>query len=193
MTELCTLLGRIRACTLCADCLPLGPRPVVQAGRRAKLLIIGQAPGRRVHESGIPFDDASGQRLRDWLPLERDTFYDPQQVAIMPMGFCYPGTGTRGDLPPSPRCAPQWHQQLLQSLPGIGLCLLVGQYAQKYYLPDSPHATLAARVRNWQQLPPGVLALPHPSPRNNLWLRNNPWFEQQLLPQLQAQVRQMLG
>lgn len=193
MSELCALLGRIRACTLCADCLPFGPRPVVQAGRRAKLLIIGQAPGRRVHASGIPFDDASGQRLRDWLQLERETFYDPQQVAIMPMGFCYPGTGSNGDVPPRPRCAPQWHQQLRQLLPGIRLCLLVGQYAQKYYLPDSPHTTVTARVRNWQQLPPGFLALPHPSPRNNLWLRNNPWFEQQLLPQLQAQVRQMLG
>lgn len=189
MCNLDSLLGQIRACQLCAHELPCGPRPVVQAGSSARLLIVGQAPGRKVHASGVPFDDASGQRLRDWLQLDKATFYDPRKVAIMPMGFCYPGTGKNGDLPPSKICAPQWHQQLLEYMPDIGLCLLLGQYAQKYYLADSPYKNLTERVRNWQQLPDRFLALPHPSPRNQLWLRNNPWFEQQLLPELRRRMQ----
>ena len=185
---LTNLLSQIHQCRLCEAHLPLGPRPVVQAGAGARLLLIGQAPGIRVHNTGIPFNDPSGDRLRDWLGLNREQFYDPRRVAIMPMGFCYPGTGKSGDLPPRKECAPQWHQAVRQQLPQLQLTLLIGQYAQRYYL-DSSYKTLTDTVRHWREAPADMLPLPHPSPRNNIWLSRNPWFEAELLPELKRRVR----
>ncbi|MBV0933711.1 uracil-DNA glycosylase family protein [Marinobacterium weihaiense] len=180
------LLQEIRACRRCAEHLPLGPRPVVQAAAGARLLIVGQAPGLKVHQTGIPFNDASGDRLRDWLGMSREAFYNPEQVAIVPMGFCYPGRGRAGDNPPRPECAPAWRQPLLDLLPDIELTLLVGRYAQEWHLGKG--VSLTERVRHWRDLPPNIIPLPHPSPRNNLWLRRNPWFEQELLPELKARI-----
>lgn len=188
MNRLLSLLNEVRACRICADSLPLGPRPVIQAGEGARLLIIGQAPGLKVHETGVPWNDASGRRLREWLQMEVEDFYDPQQVAIMPMGFCYPGKGKSGDLPPRPECAPQWHRRLLEHLPNVRQTLLIGQYAQSYYLPDSAYKTLTERVQNWRELPDGMLALPHPSPRNQIWLKKNEWFERDVLPELRRRL-----
>ena len=194
------LLAQVRACRHCEASLPLGPRPVLRAGTGARVLIIGQAPGTRVHASGIPWDDPSGDRLRQWLQLEADRFYDTSRVAIVPMGFCYPGRGKSGDLPPSPECAPLWHQRVVAMLPRLELVLLVGAYAQRYYLPQTPAAAEAApgenltqRVRRWRGFGPRYFPLPHPSPRNNLWLRRNPWFEAEALPQLRARLRAVLG
>nr|WP_255874594.1 uracil-DNA glycosylase family protein [Microbulbifer elongatus] len=186
------LLKEVRACRLCEANLPLGPRPVVSAARSARLLIIGQAPGTRVHESGIPWNDPSGDRLRDWLQLDRDTFYDESHIAIMPMGFCYPGRGKGGDLPPRPECAPTWHQRLLEQLPNIQLTLLIGQYAQRYYLPHW-YGSITENVRHYADaLPHGFFPLPHPSPRNTLWLKRRPWFEEEVVPALRAQVNEIL-
>lgn len=186
------LLERIRACTLCAAQLPEGPRPVVQAHSSARILIAGQAPGRKVHATGIPFNDASGERLRDWLGLSREVFYDPRRVALLPMGFCYPGSGKSGDLPPRPECAATWRAPLLSHLKQVQLTLAVGHYAQAYHLPV-PQASVTERVLAWRQHWPHTVALPHPSPRNNGWLRRNPWFEEELLPALRARVQQLLG
>ncbi|HDY8011152.1 TPA: uracil-DNA glycosylase family protein [Vibrio vulnificus] len=186
------LLTQIRACQVCASALPLGANPVVQAHSEAKILIIGQAPGTKVHHSSIPWNDASGNRLRAWLDIEKPTFYDPKQIAIMPMGFCYPGRGQFGDLPPRKECAPLWHEALLKHLPNIELTLLIGQYAQNRYLSNKPK-TLTETVQNWQAWLPDYLPLPHPSPRNTLWLRKNPWFEEQTVPYLRQQVRQLLS
>lgn len=185
------LLTQVRACTLCAPYLPLGPRPVLQAHASARILIASQAPGRKVHLSGIPFDDASGERLRDWLGLSRETFYDPRQVAILPMGFCFPGTGRSGDLPPRPECAPAWRDALLARLPAIEFTLAIGRYAQVWHLPAGGKP-LTEVVRDWRAHWPHAVALPHPSPRNNVWLARNPWFERELVPRLQARVRQVL-
>ncbi|MFW1678567.1 uracil-DNA glycosylase family protein [Pontibacter sp. JAM-7] len=191
------LLQQVRACQHCAMYLPLGANPVVYASPSARLLIIGQAPGTRVHASGIPWDDASGDRLRNWLRLDKSTFYDTTNIAIMPMGFCYPGRGKSGDLPPRPECAPLWHRALLEQMPEIGLTLLVGNYAQRYYLADTAllkrHNTLTERVRHFTQAPPGLFPLPHPSPRNQLWLKKNPWFESEVLPELRRQVHTALN
>lgn len=193
------LLAQIRACRHCEATLPLGPNPVLRAGVTARLLIVGQAPGTRVHASGIPWDDPSGDRLRQWLQLAPERFYDEDTVAIAPMGFCYPGRGKSGDLPPPPDCAPLWHERLLQQLPRLQLVLLVGAYAQQYYLPRTPAAllatsgeTLTQRVQRWRDFGPGYFPLPHPSPRNNLWLRRNPWFDAQVVPALRARVREAL-
>jgi uracil-DNA glycosylase len=187
---LADLLARIRACTHCAAMLPHGPRPVVQAGDGARLAIIGQAPGRKVHETGVPWDDASGDRLRAWLGLTRAQFHDPEKVAIMPMGFCYPGKAASGDLPPRRECAPLWHAPLRARLPAIGLTLLIGHHAQAYYLGASRKASLTETVRAWRDyLPSGRLPLPHPSPRNQPWLARNPWFEAELVPHIQAAIR----
>ncbi|WP_341502176.1 uracil-DNA glycosylase family protein [Gallaecimonas sp. GXIMD4217] len=186
------LLQEISRCRLCEAQLPLGPRPVVRASATARLLIIGQAPGTRVHETGIPFNDPSGDRLRDWLQLDREQFYDTGRIAIMPMGFCYPGRGKGGDLPPRPECAPTWHQKLLAQMPNLELVLLVGRYAQAYYL-DSPYRTLAETVRHHQEFGPLYFPLPHPSPRNLLWLRRNPWFEAEVLPVLRQRVQALLA
>lgn len=191
MSTLTELLAEVRACRICADSLPLGPRPVVQADSSARILIVGQAPGLKVHETGIPFNDPSGDRLRDWLGMSRDVFYDPEKVAILPMGFCYPGRGKSGDNPPRPECAPAWRQKLLDLLPNIELTLLVGRYAQEWHLGKGPNLT--ERVRRWREVWPQQVPMPHPSPRNNLWLRRNPWFEQELLPPLRERVAWILA
>lgn len=192
MTQsLSLLLDEIKQCRLCEQSLPLGCRPVIRAAASAKLLIVGQAPGTKVHASGVPWDDASGQRLRQWLKLDKDVFYDEQQVAIMPMGFCYPGKGKSGDLPPRPECAPAWHRQVLERLPNIQLTLLIGNYAQQYYLAGE-YKTLTQRVQNWREFAPSAFPLVHPSPRNQLWLRKNPWFEADVIPELQKRVAQLL-
>ena len=191
MTGLDDLLSDIRRCTVCTEFLPLGPRPIVQAGRAARIVIIGQAPGRRVHESGIPWDDPSGDRLRDWLGLSSDEFYDRDIVALVPMGFCYPGSTTSGDKPPRPECAPLWHEPLLGQLPADRLELIIGTYAQKRYIA-SRASTLTATVANWRDYLPGQVVLPHPSPRNRHWLTKNPWFETDLLPSVKARIRQIL-
>ncbi len=185
------LLSDVRACTLCAAALPLGPRPIVQLHPSARILIAGQAPGRKVHETGIPFNDASGDRLRSWLGMSRETFYDAEQVAILPMGFCYPGTGKSGDLPPRPECASAWRARLLACLPNVKLTLVIGQYAQAYHFPDEQVA-LTELVQKWRSYWPVLVPLPHPSPRNNLWLKRNPWFADEVLPALQERVAEVL-
>jgi uracil-DNA glycosylase len=185
------LLKEIRACKACEPSLPLGANPVIQASSSAKLLIIGQAPGTRVHETSIPWNDPSGNRLREWLALDKETFYDPNKIAIMPMGLCYPGKGKSGDLPPREECAPLWHQRVLEQLPNIGMTLLIGQYAQNYYLSDKPK-TLTETVQQWQHWAPSYLPLPHPSPRNTLWLKKNPWFEAEVVPFIRGYVHQQL-
>lgn len=185
------LIESISACTLCANDLDHGVRPVLQINPAAQILIAGQAPGSRVHETGIPFDDASGDRLRDWMSLDQDTFYDAEQIAILPMGFCYPGKGRSGDLPPRPVCADTWRKALMAQLPRLKLTLAIGQYAQAWHLADK-QPTLTATVRQWQQYPKNIIPLPHPSPRNNIWLKRNPWFEEELLPQLKRRVKRAL-
>ena len=190
--SLATLLADVRACTLCAAHLPLGPRPVVQLHSSAPILIAGQAPGRKVHESGVPYDDASGDRLRAWLGMSRETFHDERRVAIVPMGLCFPGTGKSGDFPPRPECAPAWRVPLLSRLKAVRLTLVIGQYAQAYHLPDDG-ASVTQRVGAWRKNWPHVVAMPHPSPRNNLWLRRNPWFEDELVPALRDRVSEVLA
>jgi uracil-DNA glycosylase len=184
---LATLLADIRACTVCTEHLPLGPRPIVQAATGARLLIIGQAPGTRVHESGVAWDDASGDRLRDWTGLAPASFYDPARVALMPMGFCYPGVAASGgDAAPRRECAPLWHGRLLAGLPEVQLTLLVGSFAQKAYLEKT--ASLTVAVRHFADAPAGMFPLPHPSWRSTGWMRRNPWFEAEVLPALRAAV-----
>lgn len=188
------LLKEVRGCSFCAAHLPLGPRPVVRMQRRARLLIIGQAPGTRVHESGLPWNDRSGDVLRDWLQMTREQFYDDSRIAIMPMGFCYPGVDPKGgDNPPRPECAPRWHDRLLAYLPDIRLTLLVGQYAQKYYLGARNAKTMTETVlRCADYLPQGYFPLPHPSWRNLGWQKKQPWFAEETLPTLREAVRRAL-
>ena len=187
------LLAEIRACRICAAHLPLGPRPVVQASATSRLLIVSQAPGRKVHETGIPFNDPSGDRLRDWLGIDRDTFYDAGKIAIAPMGFCFPGTGKGGDLPPRPECAPAWHPRLFPLLTGVRLTLAIGQYAQAGLLGEHRGRTLTDTVLAWREhLARGLLPLPHPSPRNRPWVLHNPWFEAELLPELRRLAAEAL-
>lgn len=190
--SLSTLIDEIRACTLCAKALPCEPRPVLQVSSTAKILIVGQAPGRRVQESGIPFDDPSGDRLRQWMGVKRDTFYDAEKIAIIPMGFCYPGTGKSGDLPPRPECAETWRNPLMKLMSQVELTLVIGQYAIAWHLPEERKNTLTKTVQNWRQHWPSKLVLPHPSPRNNIWLKKNPWFEGELLPPLKARIADLL-
>lgn len=185
------LLADIRACRICEEHLPHGVRPVLQFRPEARILIAGQAPGRKVHASGVPFDDASGDRLRAWMGVSRDDFYDPAKIAILPMGFCYPGTGTSGDLPPRPECAQSWRRPLLNALRQLQLTLVIGSYAQAWHLGDKA-AGVTTAVRNWRSYWPKIVPLPHPSPRNNLWLRRNPWFEAELLPRLRARIARVL-
>jgi uracil-DNA glycosylase len=178
-----------RACTVCAEQLPRAPRPVFRVSPAARLLIVGQAPGTRVHETGIPWNDPSGQRLRDWLAVDSNTFYDASRIAILPIGFCYPGRYERGgDLPPRCECAPLWHRRLTVHMPDLGLILLVGQYAQAHYLGRRRGRSLTETVSAWREYLPDYLPLPHPSWRNTAWLRRNPWFETDLLPELRSRV-----
>jgi uracil-DNA glycosylase len=191
--RLSALLREIRGCRACAAQLPLGPRPVLRARSSARLLIIGQAPGTKAHDSGIPWNDRSGDRLRDWLRLDRETFYDETRIAIMPMGFCYPGVDAHGgDRPPRRECAPLWHARLLALLPRVELTLLVGGYAQARYLERERAVTMTEIVRAWRDHAPRFVALPHPSWRNTAWLRRHPWFESELLPDLRMRVRNLL-
>ena len=192
MSTVVALLRDVRACTLCAKHLPHGPRPVLQLHPQARVLIAGQAPGRKVHASGIPFDDASGDRLRDWLGVSREVFYDAHRMAILPMGFCYPGTGASGDLAPRAECAAAWRSPLLALLKNLQLTVAIGQYALDYHLADAA-GTLTDKVRAWRDHWPALIPLPHPSPRNNLWLKRNPWFEQELVPVLRERVAAVLG
>jgi uracil-DNA glycosylase len=187
-----SLLSEVRSCTLCAHELPFGPRPVIQVHSSARILIASQAPGRKVHETGIPFNDASGDRLRDWLGMSRETFYDEKKVAILPMGFCFPGTGKSGDLPPRPECAATWRKQLLARLPNLKLTLVIGQYAQAYHFPEE-NGSLTELVLKWRNYWPATVPLPHPSPRNNLWIKRNPWFAAEVLPALQGMVAEVLS
>ena len=176
---------------MCSSFFVHQPRPVVSASASSKLLIIGQAPGRKVHESGIPWDDASGRNLRDWLGITGEVFYDPKHVALVPMGFCYPGSGKSGDLPPRPECAPLWHERLLQACANVELTLLIGQYAQKYYLKSRIKTNLTETVRSYTDYLPDYFPLPHPSPRNRIWMKKNPWFESDLIPELKRRVRKI--
>jgi uracil-DNA glycosylase len=187
------LLARVRACTLCAAHLPHPPRPILRASPTARLLIVGQAPGRRVHETGIPWNDPSGDLLRHWLGMSRDSFYDESRIAIVPTGLCYPGTVKGSDLPPRPECAPLWHPPLRAAMPRIGLTLLIGAYAQAYYLGRRRGRTLADTVQAWRDFAPDYLPLPHPSPRNRGWLKRHPWFEAEVLPALREQVGTLLA
>ncbi len=186
------LVADIRACRVCAAALPHEPRPVVWVHPEARILIAGQAPGRRVHESGVPWDDPSGDRLRGWLQLDRDAFYDRRNIAVAAMGFCYPGTVNGADLAPRAECAPLWRARLLALLSGIRLTLLVGAYAHRYHLGKAARPTLGETVRAWRAYPPELVPLPHPSWRNSAWLKRNPWFEAELLPDLRARVSSAL-
>ncbi len=187
------LSRKARACEVCLPHLAHGVRPVFQVSSNARILIAGQAPGSRVHASGIPFDDPSGERLRDWMGITRETFYNPEQVAILPMGFCYPGQGKSGDAPPREECAPLWRKAFLSAMPSIKVHLIIGQYAQVWHLPELAKETLTARVKRWHESPSDTIALPHPSPRNNRWLKNNPWFDAEVLPQLRKRIKKALA
>ena len=191
--SLAPLLEDIRACRLCEAALGFAPRPIVQAGRGARLLIIGQAPGSKVHASGMAWDDDSGDRLRGWLGLERATFYDAEAVALVPMGLCYPGKGSGGDLPPRRECAPRWHAPLLAQMPNLKLTLLVGQYAQAAYLPREFRPSMTEAVRRFAQAPAGLFPLPHPAWRSRLWMAKHPWFEAEVLPALRRNVAAVLA
>ncbi len=185
-----SLLAEVRSCRLCAEFLPLGPRPVVQIHPEARILIAGQTPGSKVHRTGIPFDDPSGDRLRQWLGISKSDFYDERKVAILPMGFCYPGTGKSGDLPPRHECAPKWRAILLKRLPNVRLTLVIGKYAKDYHL-STARESLTETVSRWRECWPSLVPLPHPSPRNNIWLSKNPWFATDLLPVLRARVEEV--
>jgi len=187
-----SLLASIRACTVCADFLTAGPRPIVQFSDSARIVIIGQAPGSKVHASGVPWNDDSGDRLREWIGLSRGLFYDPARVALVPMGFCYPGKGKSGDLPPRPECAPLWHSRIMALLPVKRLTLLVGTYAQQAYLKLPKGATLTETVRTFHGYGPDFLPLPHPAWRSVIWMKRNPWFEQDVLPASRASVQALL-
>lgn len=186
------LLARIRACRACEEHLPLGPRPVLQAHADARILVVGQAPGARVHASGMPWDDASGVRLREWLGVDTETFYDATRFAIVPIGFCYPGRGSSGDRPPRPECAPLWLDRLLARLPSIRLTVLVGQYAQRRVLGPARKESLTDTVRAWRAYEPDIVPLPHPSPRNQPWFKQHAWFDAEVLPDLRARVRSLV-
>jgi uracil-DNA glycosylase len=186
------LLHDIKQCTICEKHLPLGSRPIVSAHPDAKIVIIGQAPGTNVHKTGIPWDDPSGKQLRKWLGITDGIFYDETKIALMPMGFCYPGKGNSGDLPPRPECAPQWHQMILDNMPKVELIILIGMYSQNYYLKEKAKKTLTETVRNFKAYLPNYLPLPHPSPRNRFWLIKNPWFEKEVLPELKSRVKLLI-
>ena len=184
---------QIAACRVCETALGFAPRPTVQFSSTSRILIIGQAPGSKVHASGIPWDDASGDRLREWTGLSREQMYDPETVALVPMGFCYPGKASGGDKPPRPECAPKWHERVLATLPEDRLTLLVGTYAQAANLPETKGWTMQRRVEQWRDFAPDVFALPHPAWRSTIFMRKNPWFEAEVLPELRAAVARALG
>ncbi|MDG1708395.1 MAG: uracil-DNA glycosylase family protein [Emcibacteraceae bacterium] len=186
------LIKDVRDCRECVPHLPMGPRPVVQLSKNAKILIAGQAPGRLVHETGIPFNDPSGNRLRDWLGVDKETFYDDQKIALLPMGFCFPGTGKSGDHPLRPECAKKWRPSLLSELNGIELTLIIGQYAINWHLGKERKKNLTETVRACEEYGPNKMVLPHPSPRNNIWMKKNPWFEKDVLPILKKRVNDIL-
>ena len=187
-----TLLSQIKNCTLCEPHLDLGANPVVSAHKNSKIVIVGQAPGTKVHKSGIPWDDASGKQLRKWLNVSNEDFYNEELFAIVPMGFCYPGKGKTGDLPPRPECAPQWHQLLLDKMPNVELVILIGAYAQKYYLKDKAKRTLTETVGEYKNYLPKYFPIPHPSPTNRFWFTKNPWFETNVVPDLQHRIAQII-
>lgn len=182
------LINDIRQCTICAKHLPDIPKPILQFSERSKILIIGQAPGQKAHTSGVPWNDLSGDRLRSWLDVDKATFYDPDIFALMPMGFCYPGKANSGDAAPRPECAPKWHQPIMDQFSDIRLILLIGQYAQKYYLKEHSKGSLTENVLAYQEYLPTYLPMPHPSPRNQGWFKNNPWFEKDVLAILRETV-----
>ncbi|WP_405207369.1 uracil-DNA glycosylase family protein [Aquimarina sp. LLG6339-5] len=187
-----TLLSSISKCDVCAKKLELGPRPIISANTHSKIVIIGQAPGSVVHKSGIPWDDKSGQNLRAWMGVDDDTFYNSEITALIPMGFCYPGKGKSGDLPPTKECAPLWHQKLLSNMKDVELILLIGTYAQQYYLGNKLKRTLTESVKNYKEYLPNYFVLPHPSPRNNIWQAKNEWFKKEIIPELQKNIRSIL-
>ena len=186
------LLQEIGNCEVCKAHLPLGPRPIVAAHPDAKIAIIGQAPGKKVHETGIPWDDPSGRQLRKWLGVTDEVFYDETKIALVPMGFCYPGKGKGGDLPPRPECAPLWHEPLLSKMPNLKLTIVIGTYAQNYYLKDRMHKNLTETVKAYKRFLPRDFPLPHPSPRNRFWLSKNPWFVKEAVPDLQKSVSNLI-
>lgn len=186
-----SLIKQVRACTVCSEFLPLGPRPVIQAHPDAKILIVGQAPGIKVHQTGIPWDDASGERLREWLGISKETFYNEKIIAILPIGFCYPGAGERGDLPPRKECFKLWHHKLTSGMPQIKRTLLIGNYAQASYLKSDRKKSLTETVRAWKDYSPEYIPLPHPSPLNNIWLHKNRWFEKDVLPELKELIKSL--
>ena len=187
------LLRDIRSCVVCQQYLPYGTNPVVTAHQNSRIAIIGQAPGMKVHQSGVPWDDASGKRLREWLGLTNEQFYDERLLALVPMGFCYPGKGKSGDLPPRPECAPLWHDPLMKNMPNLKLSILLGTYSQQYYLGKSKRNTLTETVKNFEEYLPEFLPLPHPSPRNRFWMISNPWFEAEVLPRLKQKVQKLVA
>ena len=191
MLNIESLLSNVKECAICEKHLPHGVRPILQFNSNAKILIAGQAPGRKVHESGVPFDDASGDRLRDWMGVSKETFYDPNKIAILPMGFCYPGKGGNGDLPPRPECEPAWREQLLEQLNNTKIVLVLGKYAQTYHFGKTS-SSLTDLVKAWKTYWPSKVPLPHPSPRNNIWLSKNSWFEIDLIPSLRKKCWQLL-
>lgn len=189
MDNMNQLLKEIRGCRICEKFLPLGPRPVLQASRISKVIIMAQAPGLKVHNTGIPWNDPSGEQLRNWLGITDKQFYNPELFGIIPMGFCYPGRGKNGDLPPRPECAPTWHPKLFELIEGDPLFLMIGQYAQRYYLKKSRNKNLTETVSHFEDYLPRFFPLPHPSPRNRLWQKRNPWFEHEVIPRLRSEVQ----
>ncbi|MDM1299989.1 uracil-DNA glycosylase family protein [Empedobacter falsenii] len=186
------LIEEVRACKVCEPFLPLGANPIVQANPMSKIVIIGQAPGLRVHETGVPWNDASGNELRKWLNVTVDQFYNPELFALLPIGFCYPGKGKYGDLPPRKECAPLWHTRLLDEMKEIQLILLIGQYSQKYYLKNKMNKNITENILNFNEYLPDYFPLPHPSPRNFIWMNKNPWFKENVLPELENRVKNIL-
>ncbi|MGL1885796.1 MAG: uracil-DNA glycosylase family protein [Reichenbachiella sp.] len=192
LADMKELLQQISECTICVPNLDLGPRPILSVDIESKIIVIGQAPGIIVHESGAPWDDKSGDNLRKWMDVDNETFYNPKQIALIPMGFCYPGKGKSGDLAPRKECAPLWHQSLLTQMKKVKLVLLVGKYAQDYYLQKQVKKTLTETVRNYRHYLPKYIVLPHPSPRNNIWQAKNDWFKLEVIPELQLMIKEIL-
>jgi uracil-DNA glycosylase len=186
------LKKEIAHCEICSEHLPLGPRPVVQFSSKSRIVIVGQAPGTKVHETGIPWDDPSGDHLREWMRVSREDFYDSDSFALVPMGFCYPGKAKSGDAPPRPECAPQWHERVLDAIAPDPLVLVCGQYAQEKYLGSSRKKTLTETVRSFTEYGPRTIPLPHPSWRSRIWMKKNPWFEANLLPVLRRKIKKQL-